>query len=159
MNKKGDERMIFIFMMFVWIVVALAFVAGVYIFYGADTNIKLKHANVLSNRLFLCISEGGFNQKILGEEVNLFKECNINSYYFNNEHLFFARVEIFNESSGEKVKEIIIGSDSLITECNLKGRKNQFVLCTEESEFLLKDGEGKFVVKINTGSNNKGDRA
>ena len=159
MNKKGDEKLLFVFTFIVWIIVAFAIIAGVYIFYNVDSDIRMNQAEILFNRLFFCVSDGGhFNYDFLKDDFNVFQECGLNSYYFNSNKLFVGEVVIINISSNEEIKHVFIGPSTSLDWCNLPSSDDKFVLCTPKREFNLKGIDNDFVVKVRAGSNNKGGK-
>lgn len=155
MNKKGDERVTFIFMILVWVAIAFTIFAGVYFFYGADVDVRTSQAERLLNRALFCISDNGFiNENFLKDDFYFFSECNVHPYYFKQEPLFFVSISIFEKESNEEIKSIYLGASRLIEECDLPDRKGQFVSCTSKEEFNLKGSEKEFIVFIRAGSNN-----
>ena len=59
MNKKGEERYLSVWMIIVWVIVALASFIGLYLFYSAQSDVRDIQDKTLINRAVGCVVEDG----------------------------------------------------------------------------------------------------
>ena len=153
--KKGDEKLLSIWMFIIWFIIAFAIVSGVWIFYSAKIDIKELQAQALSNRLSDCIADKGINN--LADKEKIFSECRINKN-FNN---FYFRIDIYDSISSTKIKSISAGDPDLELQYNLREKSSaeNFARCSEDKIVVYDSEENKnLIVKMIACSNNAGGK-
>jgi len=153
--KKGDEKLLSIWMFIIWFIIAFAIVSGVWIFYSAKIDIKELQAQALNNRLSDCIADKGINN--LDDKEKIFSECRINKN-FNN---FYFRIDIYDSISSTKIKSISAGYPDLELQYNLREKSSaeNFARCLENEIVVYDSGENKnLIVKMIACSNNAGGK-
>lgn len=128
LNKRGGEEIFTIY----WFVILVA-VAGVVsymvvIFYGQQKDIRGIEENLLSNKIAVCLSEGGYlKEGVLSEDFknNFLEKCNLNldveSDFEEEQGEYYTEISIskFNadmpEMRGEEITNIRVGNINLRT--------------------------------------------
>ena len=96
-GKRADEKILSFYMFIVWIIIALAIVGGVYIFYSARLDIRNIQSESLANNLIGCLTEDGFiKTKVLEENFDVFSECNLNKNIIEDKREFHLRMLILD---------------------------------------------------------------
>jgi len=68
-NKKGEE-ILFFWLVFIWIVIGVGIVGGVYVFYSAEINTKSLESDILNSRIIDCVVKSGeSDSSLIGEEI------------------------------------------------------------------------------------------
>ena len=89
-NKKGGEKLLSVWWIFVLVVIGGAIIIGVLIYYNADINIKEFEADVLAERIVRCLVNNGYlSQDFLEKEFNIFEECSLKKEIFENPSNFY----------------------------------------------------------------------
>jgi hypothetical protein len=165
MNKKGDEKLLSVWMFIIWILVALGVVLGVMIFYSAEADVRYLQAGILSLRVSDCIfSDGYVDEKFLKEDFDIFSYCNIDKKLFD-ENKLFLRVEVIDSVSSDSLlkKEIVYGNKDFEIQCKIRegAEAKNFARCVKKRFVLLyEDDEVKqAVIDVFAGSNIFGGKA
>ncbi|MBT3405482.1 hypothetical protein HN832_00735 [archaeon] len=149
------EKILSIYWFFVLGVVGLGVVWGVLAFYGADSDVRILEANVLSEKLLRCVSE---NENILDESFDVFVECDLDKNIFEEEEIFYFRISFLNEDE-EKLREDILGGVYSFEEtCELTGKveAKEYPKCVERGRVLSLDSQ-RVYVKVLAASNQRGE--
>ena len=141
MNRKAadDQIMVFVFFILVFIVGA-GLMAGVFMFFGSEYDIRKTDADILNYRIQKCISE---NPEITDNIQNLLDSCQLNKETIETNYQILIYLD----------ETIIYGQENLLAECTLGEKNADYPKCSNS----LVDVEGKNV-KIITGANQKGAR-
>ncbi len=156
MDKKAyynfDDIGMFIF---IAIIVTIAIVVGVLIFYGTGVDIRKQEAVAISNRLVDVFSNSGYlNKNVLtGDILDL---AGLDKEKFSEGGDFYFGVEIYSgENFDEFVESFFKGTKDFRTQCELKGK--HFPDCYKREFIVLdKDSDKKYKIKILTASNQLG---
>lgn len=159
MNKRGEEKLLSIWMFFVWIVVGTGIVAGVLLIYGTQVDVRSPQADALAKRVADCIYEDGYLINGFGKDFDFFPRCNINKKLFDENKLFF-KVDVIEIENGESLLEnpIIRGNPTFDLDCKIGdlARANNYPVCSQiKMSVLYRDGsEVKMVLVDVTGGSN-----
>ena len=167
-NKKGDEKILSLWMVVVWTFICLAIVLSVYLFYEGRIDIREIHADILAARISECLSNNEkFQNSILSSEFDIYTICNLKKEEFSAGGLFYTNIKFNDYDSNEKIRdEINIGNKDLKTQCELKsdqapGSSYFLSSCSLKkiSVIYTKNNIKKRVlITINSASNNIGGR-
>jgi len=161
-NKKGDERILSIYLFIIYIIVSIGIVSGVVLFHGAGLDIRDAEAEILSEKVVDClIWQGELQQQIFEDDFNLEEFCRIklidNSASYMGEEQALVRVELFNFTScseyegkfecSELIRQIQIGREDFLSFCELEGDK--IPQCSEQNLYVLNDDQ-QAIIKILT---------
>ncbi|MEM3112909.1 MAG: hypothetical protein QXI33_00600 [Candidatus Pacearchaeota archaeon] len=166
-GKKGDEKIMFGFMVFVWFLVGLGVMLGIYFVYGEESDIKEFQAEILSDRIAGCLVRDSKLAPELYKENNefdLYKLCNFNKDTLSG-NKFYVSIN-FNYIDGDKVGEkfreqVVTGNPDAITQCALREkniRAERYFRCVGKKYYALTSENKVVLVDIFTGSNNEGGR-
>ncbi len=163
-DKKGGEKIFSVWWFFILAVVGLGIVAGVFIFYSADVDVREIESAALYDKIVDCISEQGFlKDDLLKEDFDIFKECKLNKNILNNGD-FYVRIQELNKTENKIREDIVIGNTAFKIDCEIilsddKLKAEKFPKCVNRSEDFLyyKDNQIKTAtLNILTASNQKG---
>ncbi|MBS3092238.1 hypothetical protein J4466_02355 [Candidatus Pacearchaeota archaeon] len=166
-GKRADEKILSFYMFIVWIIIALAIVGGVYIFYSARLDIRNIQSESLANNLIGCLTEDGFiKTKVLEENFDVFSECNLNKNIIEDKREFFLKVSFKDVDSGQEIRELIIaGEKDFEIQCGLRENaevRDEYAVCASKEIYILyktinpqsnKLENKKAIIDIFTGSN------
>jgi hypothetical protein len=152
-NCKKGEKYLSIFMFAIWVVVGLAVVGGVTIFFNTSFDVRGLESQYLNNKIVDCLIEDNLlDEKVLSEDFSL-AECGISQDLFEQGSFYFVKIEITGD------EEIIhkFGNGGFEADCEVKegllSAKN-YAECFEQ-DFSL----GNYEIKILTASDSKGGRS
>ena len=146
----SGEKVLSLWMFFVWGLIALTMVSVVFIFYGQEADIKILQSDILIDRLADCFIEQG--QLI---EVNdVYSTCNLNKEIFDKGEFYFNISFLESSISG--------GNKDFEIQCGLRKTQseessNNFARCSQRSFIALKDNQ-EINVEIFAGSNVRGGK-
>ena len=152
-NKKGDERYLSPWLFLVWALIAVFIVAGVWIFYSAEVDIRAEESEVLSMRILDCLVDNGeINQIVFQENFDIFSECSLNKEILKESREFYFNISL-KDLNGKILKSISAGEKDFEIQCRLKGKN--FALCSEKKVYVGRDKEN-LIMEILAGSNQQG---
>lgn len=132
-NKIADEKYLSPWMFIIWIVSAVFIILGVFIFYGAQGDVRQNEADILSTRVLDCASNSNL------ENFNLFSDCNLNQNILENED-YFVGVYLDSKPLTE------IGRIAWISLCGVEG-EGLFVCSTKQ--IFIGEQELKVIAGVN----------
>jgi hypothetical protein len=147
MNKLG-EKVLSIWMFGIWIIVGLAVVGGVFVFFNQNFDVRNIEANILNDKMKECLKQGEVLESLEGGDFEL-GQCRIEEGFFQEESNYF--IKIVFEGKEFKFGNFGFEKDCEIGEGLLKARN--FPSCVEKIFFV----EGK-EVKLLTASNAEGGK-
>jgi len=163
-DKRGSEKLFSIWWLFVLIIVGIGIIAGVYIFYSAEVNIKEVEAELLSNKLMDCIVEQGFLiEDIFEKNFDISKKCSINQEVIESGDFYF-NISLYDENKKLLRESIFLGTSSFEKHCQVVEETKEakkYPMCFERIEKGLYSEEGKLkevTIKVLAGSNQKGGK-
>jgi len=154
MNKKGDERVLSIYLYIIYIIVLVGVVSGVLIFYGSSMDIRKAEARLLIDKTIDCLSdEGKINSEVFSDNFNFLDFCKINlndsSSEASSQIPYYLQIEIYNSTNctisgknyfcSDSLKNLTYGEKKYFEYCTLVD--NKFPQCTVKYVYLLKDGQ------------------
>ncbi|MEK6914316.1 MAG: hypothetical protein AABW83_01575 [Nanoarchaeota archaeon] len=152
-NKKGE--LLSVWWIFVLAVIALGIVIGVSVYYSAEVNINLVHADILGNRIAKCLIQDG---KILYdmEKYDFFKECKINKKLFNEGDFF---VKILINYDDKIIYDKNYGNSAYEKDCQIleKISSKSNLRCVKKKE-IAEYNDKEVVLEIISGINQEGGR-
>ena len=165
-GKKGDEKLMSIWMFAVWLIVGLCIVIGVLIFYSTKADVRILQSEFLSNRLADCLSENDYlKEEVLEDSFDVFFECKLNKAVFEDKGLFYLNIKFIDADSGQEIrKPIIKGNDEFVFQCELRdiSKDDDFAICSRKNLnvlYLDKNSELKnAIISIDASSNNFGSK-
>ena len=146
------EKIISVYWFAILFIVAAAIVYMVAVFYGAPYDVRELEANVLTNKIASCLSEGGYLIKENLDKENFLEICNLNLevedvYGWREQGQYYFEVDIRDFVSGELVYEIIKeGNSNLKDFCNLEGKN--FPVCVERNFYSFDKEKKQYKIKI-----------
>ena len=152
MDNKG--KLLSLWWIFVLGVIAGGIVIGVSIYYSADINVNLVHADILGNRVSDCLIHDGKISYDL-DKYDFFKECKIDKKLFDNEDFFlkiliYSEDVIFDKNYGNSAYE---GDCPIVEKISSKSK----LRCVNRREIAEYNGKN-VVVEIMSGINQEGER-
>lgn len=162
-NKKA-EKLLSIWWFLVIIVVFGAIVAGVYLFFSTDIDIREAESAILSDRISNCLASNGYlEEEFLEEDFDLFEYCGLDENVLDSSK-FFVKVEIFNET-GNEIKKFESGAKALEADCKIwldpEIEAKEYPRCVEKEFgiiYLSEKNKETGKIKIMAVSNQKGRR-
>jgi hypothetical protein len=157
--KKGGEKLLSIWWFFVLAIVGGGIVIGVYMYYGADVDVRGVEASVLSKRIVGCIIGNGFlDEDVLNPEFNIYEKCNLGQEALSDSYFF--KVKFLDESQKELRQVISGGNPSFEKDCEItekvKAKKYPKCFTTKENFLYFNNGIKNGILEIITASNNYG---
>jgi len=159
-DKKGFEYIDDILtFLFVSVVLMIAIVSVLWIFYSVGGDVRGVEAETLGVKLIDSVVENGnFREGILEEnfDVNdLMIRASIDKEIVRERGDYYFNLGIYKD--GKLEKEFKEGKGSFEVSCKLKGSSENIPACYER-ELVVYDNDKKFVVRILTASNQEGRR-
>jgi hypothetical protein len=168
-NKKGSEKLLSIWWFFVLVIVLVAIVTGVLIFYSVDLDLKSYEAKYLSEKLMKCFSDNGGSY--YSGEFDIFEKCGLKREVFGAGSNFFYHIKIIDDKQSI-IKEFTGGDVSYENDCKVTGKlqsesdssgkevkAQHYPECSQKSgliNYYLGGEIKKGTINIVTGSNQKG---
>jgi len=153
MNKKGGEKWLSIWWFFVLGVIGGAIVIGVLIYYSARIEVKSLEAEILTDRVLRCISDGSYlNEDFLSPSFDIFSECSINKDQFGPGSLYYLEISAKDLDGNSKRPEITAGDFSLKSDCEIAQAvtAEKYAKCVKRDELVFYSKEGKLEkIRIN----------
>ena len=148
-NRKGDERVLSMYWFILFIIVAVAIVSAVLIFYSYLLDVRSTEAGVLSDRVADCLSDNGIlNEGKLDEAVNNIEgACNLilkdesKEKYSSMKSQYYIKVE----ANGKLIES---GDRDFLAYCGQSSKVN-IPVCFEKKLFVL-NGNDFVPIKITT---------
>ncbi len=139
MNKKGGEKILSVWWIFVLVVIGGAVVIGVLIYFNADVNIKEFEADILSERIVRCLVDNSYlRQDFLDGEFDIFEKCNLKKEVFQGTSNFHFKISAYNGDNLLR-EEVIGGAVSFEKDCEISGaiKARHYPRCSEKNERVL----------------------
>ena len=164
-GKKGEERILFSFMVAVWFLIGLGVMLGIYISYGDESDVKQLQAGILADKIAGCLID---NSKLIDDitkdEFDIIDKCNFNKEVITGSK-FYSQVK-FNYISEGKIgdefrKPIIIGNKDALTQCSLRESNipgTHYFRCIEKKYYAFSKDDKLVLIDIYMGANNEGGR-
>lgn len=144
MNKKGAEKILSVWWIFVLGIIAGFIIIGVLIYYRADINIKEFEADILAERIVRCLVDNGYlNQDFLEKEFDIFEECNLKKEVFGKGNNFYFNVSVHDKDGNllrKSAEDIIEGAVSFEKDCQISEspiKARHYPRCSEKNEMVL----------------------
>jgi len=160
-NKKGAEKLFTIWYFIVFGIVGLGIVAGVFLFYSADIDVRESGANLLYDKIANCLVEEGFLiENFLKADFDLISACDLNKQTFSKGSEYYSKVNFVSDFQN---KTIEIGNSGFKKDCGFSLSENvkteKFPKCLEKELKILYIRNNEFrkgVLEILVASNSKG---
>lgn len=154
MNKKADN-LDGIGMLFTnFIIVGVAVVIGILIFYSASIDVRQEEAKIISDKIVnAIILNGEIKPEVLENNFDILTSAGINSNMTENGGNYYLKVNISREDKTEKLFEA--GTKSFEIQCSLPGKN--LAKCYSKDITVL-GRNGFYRIKILTGSNQLGSK-
>ena len=129
MNKVGGEKLLSIWWFFVLVIVGAGIVAGVFLNYSKEADVRQPEAQILGERIFGCIIQNGdLKENVLDKNFDIFSECKINKSLFGVGSRFYFNLKI-NHLEGKELREPILGGlGPLEKDCLVTSGKEEEVI-------------------------------
>jgi hypothetical protein len=155
-NKKGGDRIISVYWFAILFIVAAAIVYMVFVFYGGPYDVRELEADILTDKIANCISEGGYlKENALGNSAfaeNFLEECGISlevedAYGWGEQEQYYLKSDFYNFGEEQIIFEISKGNSDLEDFCGLKGEGLPF--CLERSFYVVdRETNDAYTIKI-----------
>jgi hypothetical protein len=153
-NKKAYNQILSPWFIFVITFTGLVIIAGIYMYYTTDIDVRKQEAVTMNNKIVMSIAENGyFNDIYLNSDAMVTKLAGL-SYSVIDSKDFYFNVTIYNEDYTE-IKNFILGNPDFEFQCRIPGKN--YAKC-KDSEMLLTDKNDNtklYRVRILTASNQK----
>ena len=134
-NKKGDDRLLAIWLFVILGLIGISIVVSVWIFFSAGFDIRYEEAETLIDKITYAISDSGYiDKEIFNDNYDILKKAQINPKFFDNGGLMYFNITIYNFNSINK--SIPKGNGEYEIYCRINGK--YFPKCFEKM-FLLTD--------------------
>ncbi len=158
MNKKAD-KLFSAWQFLIFILVGISIVGIVFIYYGADLDVRDIEVEILNSKLSSCVLDNSylFFDFVEGKnELDIFKVCNLKQEVFQGDIDFYFKL---NFEEGGVSKEIAEGVYTIDADCKIKElvRAENLAVCHETS-FSISRGLKKISVTILSASNQRGEK-
>ena len=163
LNKKGEERILFVWMVGIWLIVGLFISWGVFIFYSTTADLRDVQAYNLNSRVVDCFSDSMLiNMELFEKEQDIFSLCDFNKNDFDDGKFYF-RVTLKDLASDVIINETFRGEKDFEVQCKIKENSDakNFANCYENKIFVNYEKNEKInegILEIFSGSNNLGGR-
>ncbi|MDP1728716.1 MAG: hypothetical protein Q8L27_00750 [archaeon] len=152
-NKSADERYLFIWMILNWVVIGIAIMIGVSIFYSAQADSRTAETFLLSEKISDCISNDFSLIEVSSDNFDISSKCGLNKEAIVNSDLYYLNIEI---KLGDKIQKVIsLGNGQYKVLCGgiSDSRKNLPVCLTKTLEASDSDTGIKYNLNILVASN------
>lgn len=167
MNKRGADKILSVWWLFVLIIIGLGIVGGVILFHSAEVDVRGLEAQALVNRLQGCIvKEGKVDASFLTSGFDVYSSCGIYSSVAAKDGDYFFKISL----TGEGFSKEISGGDSafeadckVLLKSSIKARKYPSCFYQETDVFyeyngVLKKGSVKIIAASNQIGKNEGTK-
>jgi hypothetical protein len=153
-DKKGDERVLSIYLFIIYIIVAIALVSGVIIFYGTPLDIRELEARVLTDRIIYClVDKGELTGEVLNKDLDIKVLCGLdfkdNTKKYAGEEQYGLKVTISKFESCSKNEDRYLscasnensfeyGRMDFFSYCGANG--NKIPKCYNQQIYVLNNG-------------------
>ena len=156
MNKKGSEKYISWVNVAAWGLISLVVSIGLIFYTNSETNISFEESKILNQRLIDClVKEDGSLLYQIDEKLDIYTNCNLNRNVFEEELLYFVKIEIQNDDS--EFKPFTFGNTELEIQCPVQETENNFPDCYE-SKIIINENSKQKIMKIISASSNTGEK-
>lgn len=156
MNKKGSEKYLSPWNIFIWVIVIGAVVSGISISTHMETDVRPAEARLLAVKIADCIvQDGQINEDMFSEDFDIFKACSLKKEVIENGK-YLIDIQIEDLETNETRKRIAVGNTELRVQCEINGNEDSFAACYSD-RLVVSDTQDKqtyYLVKIKTASNN-----
>ena len=164
-NKKGDDKFITPWLFLIWLLIGVAIVLGVLIFYGLAIDVREPESGILTWKVVDCFNDRGyFNVDVLKDDFDFYNECGLSKKVLDESGLYYLRIFVYESKPliSMKKKEFEIGKKDLEMQCKLgetvSKDKEKYPQCGEEI-VKINDIDGNlYLINIFTASDQKGAR-
>ncbi|MCK5149778.1 hypothetical protein KAJ87_02540 [Candidatus Pacearchaeota archaeon] len=167
-NKRGD-KIISVYWFAILILVAGGISAMVFVFYNQPYDVREIEANILTNNIADCLSQGGYlrdeffdGENFLLNETNFLEKCELNFEVEEiwEEEQYYVKVEIYQISDlNNPVFNFDYGNEKWVVNCVFQEEKEFEKLseCYERRFYCLDKSGNQHLIKI-LSVINKGDK-
>ena len=157
-DKKADSRLLFPFVIFLWVLVVVALSIGLAIFNASRAEVKGEEARILGYRLIDCLVEQGtLNPETFEKDFNVYGECGLNNQIINDSGYFYFRVLLKLEEEGQEQK-ILSGGKSILLDFSELEAKEEDSPKSFKKEIKINYLEEREVLEVIAVSNNRGKK-
>lgn len=155
MDKRADSRLLSIWLFIIFGMIAVVIVAGVWISYSINIELKEEEALSLNNKIIDVLVDNGYlNERVFEEDFDIIEEADLSEKLFIEDRIFYLKINILDLESDE-VNTIVLGYEGFETECQLPGK--DFPKCVKRIILVRRKADNKgYGLEIITGSNQKG---
>lgn len=160
-NKKGDEKYLSIWMFLIWAIIGVSIILGVLMFYSVQGDVRQIEAQLLADKLSLCITNNFNYEEITKSDFDIYTKCGLNRDVISNENLYYFSIGIYENVSAPVLKTLS-GGNNWKTECDYQfmkkeaERENKFPQCAKR-DFTAFDSKKnkKYMLLVIAASNQK----
>lgn len=163
MNKKGEERILSFWWIFVFVIIALFIMIGTITYYSETIDVRIIEADVLSNKIASCLS--GDIDLAFSDNFEIYNYCKLKNseingktdYYISLTLYLIDSCEIENGVKCENYEKRKFFGNDWQEYCDLQkenGIQRKLPQCSEKYIYVVNKSQEK-ILKINTASNQK----
>lgn len=151
MNKQGDERILSMYWFILFVIVAIAIVSAVYLFYSHPIDVREAEAGILADRVIGCIVQNGVLNSGKLDEISkstienscklILKDESIGKYKDMKSQYYIQL-----EAKGKLIQE---GDSDFLAFCKEKSKIN-IPVCVDRELFALDENKEFTIIKIKT---------
>ncbi len=138
-GTRGDERLLSLYWFIMFIIIAIAVVSGVVLFYSYPFDVRPAEANLLADKILTCIvNQGYIKQQFLkpAAELSLFDVCGIASQ--DATHLAYQERRQYGAELKIQGESVLSDGDvRLLRECDIAVVKRNIPICVERNLTVL----------------------
>ncbi|MEM0465436.1 MAG: hypothetical protein QXW97_01895 [Candidatus Pacearchaeota archaeon] len=154
--KNASSKILSFWLIIILFLIAFVISIGVLAFYSSDIDVRQLEANSMNDKIIMSLSTGGYiNNEVFNKDSKITQIVEISDFVIRDSKDFYFNVTIYN-SNYRELRSFVLGNPDFEFQCRLKGKK--YAKC-RDSEFILlnrTNPEEKFIIKVLTGSNQKG---
>jgi len=155
MNKKAQEEWLTPWMFVVWLVIGIAIVIAVSVFYLSFIDSRDYEAKILGDKIISCISDSGKINPEFFQEFDVYSRCGLEKEIFSSKGLFYFKVSIYDVNDKNYAKSISGGNLDFEVNCGLTG--DSMPKCQENKVLVSYEGR-PYILEVLTGSNQIGGK-
>jgi hypothetical protein len=154
MNRKGGERILFVYWFAIAVIVTIGIVAGVLKVAGSNMDVRLAETGLLRDRLVDClINQGEFNMAVFNDlesydDETLLQACKIDledkTQKYKGTEQYAVELGLYDENLN-LIEKKQFGNFAFFVSCGVAG---EGLVCLERMVYVLEKGRGRFL-KIN----------
>lgn len=149
MNRRGDERLLSLYWFVMFVIITIAVVSAVVLFYSHSFDIRAAEAGILADKIIACaIHDGYLDAQFMKQDLSLSDSCGI--ILRDTGHSAYNEREQYGIEFIAGTNNIHAGDARLLNECGIAIAKKNLPVCAERKLSVLGENGGFVLVTIRT---------